>query len=290
MTAPRYSRAFCEPQYNQRFNVPDQPALLAQRAALSARVRRELPGILDLAYGDRPGEKLDIYQAAGTQRPVMIFIHGGYWQRHDKAELAFLAEPFVQHGITLVCLNYDLCPDVTLDTIVDEVRKACVWTWRHIAGYGGDPGSLFVSGNSAGGHLTAMMVATDWTALDPTLPPDLLKGALAISGIYDLEPLLHTTINDAVQLDAAAARRNSPLFAEPPVAMPLIVAVGALESDEFKRQTQLLVDCWSDHLPARAVSVPDAHHFNILLGMAAPASPLFEEALALIAPAPAGEA
>lgn len=279
--APAYSRAFCEPQYNQRLNVPDRAASMARRQALSEQVRRRLRSTLDVPYGESDLERLDIYPADGARAAVMIFIHGGYWQRYDKAEVAFLAEPFVRAGITLVSVNYNLCPAVTLDRIVAEVRAACAWVWRHIAAHGGDPDRLFVSGNSAGGHLTAMMMATDWPALAADLPADMLKGGLAISGIYDLEPLRHTSINDAVGLDAGAAQRNSPLMLQPPTAAPVVIAVGALESTEFQRQAQLLADTWKA-TPTRVLQVANCHHFNILLGMADPDNPLMQEALALV--------
>ena len=278
---PAYTREFCESQYNQRLSVPDRPASMALRAELCERVRRALRSTLDVPYGASALERLDIYPAAVARAPVMIFIHGGYWQRFDKADVAFLAQPFVQAGVTLVSINYDLCPSVTLDTIVGEARAACAWVWRHIAGHGGDPGRLFVSGNSAGGHLTAMMMATDWTTVDPALPPDLLKGGLAISGIYDLEPLRHTSINDAVGLDEAAARRNSPALMLPRSGAPMVVAVGALESAEFQRQTRLLADTWQA-APARALVVADCHHFNILLEMVEPGSALMRAALGLM--------
>ncbi|MGH8619001.1 MAG: alpha/beta hydrolase [Burkholderiales bacterium] len=284
MTVPAYSRAFCEPQYNQGLNVPDRSASLARRQELSARVRRELRSTLDVPYGDSEKEHLDIYPAAGDRCPVMIFIHGGYWQRYDKADVAFLAEPFVKAGVTFVSINYNLCPVVTLDRIVAEVRAACAWVWRHIAAHGGDRDRIFVSGNSAGGHLTAMMMATDWSALDAGLPRDLLKGGIAISGIYDLEPLLHTSINDAVRLDLDAARRNSPVALRPSTAAPLVIAVGALESPEFQRQTQLLAATWKS-VPTRTLVIDGCHHFNILLGMAEPANPLRHAALALTGPA-----
>jgi arylformamidase len=279
--APSYSRAFCEPQYNQRLNVPDRPALMARRLELSARVCREQPCTLDVAYGDAEGERLDIFPAAGDRRPVMVFIHGGYWQRSDKSEVAFLAEPFVKAGITLVSVNYDLCPAVTLDRIVAEARAACAWVWRNIVARGGDRERIFVCGNSAGGHLTAMMLATDWPTLDAALPHDLLKGGVAISGIYDLEPLLHTSINDAVRLDAAAARRNSPVYLQPPTAAPAVIAVGALESPEFQRQTRLLADTWKN-TPSRVIVAEGCHHFNILLRMTEAADPLMQATLAMM--------
>ncbi|MCE2948422.1 MAG: alpha/beta hydrolase [bacterium] len=282
---PAYSRAFCEPQYNQRLNVPDRPASMARRQELCERVRRDLRSTLDIPYGESALERLDIYPAADPDAPVMVFIHGGYWQRFDKADVAFLAEPFVRAGVTLVNVNYDLCPTVTLDRIVAQVRAACAWVWRHVADHGGDPDRIFVSGNSAGGHLTAMMMATDWPALDAALPRDVLKGGLAISGIYDLEPLRYTSINDAVGLDADAARRNSPVMMQPPTGAPVVVAVGALESPEFQRQTRALAAAWKaagTDSSARTLVVPGCHHFNILLDLAEPGSLLMQAALDLM--------
>ncbi len=281
MDRPAYTRAFCEPQYNQRGNVPDRPASMARREALSERVRNRLRCTRDLPYGQSALERLDIYPAAGANAPVMIFIHGGYWQRFDKADVAFLAEAFVQAGVTLVTLNYNLCPAVTLDRVVTQVRAGCAWVGRHIAGHGGDPARIFVSGNSAGGHLTAMMLATDWPALDAALPADLLKGGLAISGIYDLEPLLYTSINQAVGLDLDAARRNSPVLLRPAGAAPLVIALGALESDEFHRQAKLLADTWSA-IPTTVMPVEGCHHYNILLELAEPGTPLMRAALGLM--------
>lgn len=282
MDRPAYTRAFCEPQYNQRGNVPDRPASMARREALSERVRSRLRCTRDVPYGESALERLDIYPAAGAGAPVMVFIHGGYWQRFDKADVAFLAEAFVAAGVTLVTLNYNLCPAVSLDRIVAEVRAGCAWVWHHIAGHGGDRDRIFVSGNSAGGHLTAMMLATDWPALDPELPADMLKGGLAISGIYDLEPLLHTSINHAVGLDLDAARRNSPVLLQPGSAAPLVIALGALESDEFHRQAKLLADTWSA-IPVRTMAVEGCHHYNILLELAEPGTPLMQAALGLMA-------
>jgi arylformamidase len=255
---------------------------MARREALSERVRSRLRCTRDVPYGESALERLDIYPAAGTNAPVMIFIHGGYWQRFDKADVAFLAEAFVASGVTLVTLNYNLCPAVSLDRIVAEVRAGCAWVGRHIAEHGGDPERIFVSGNSAGGHLTAMMLATDWPAFDAALPADMLKGGLAISGIYDLEPLLHTSINDAVGLDLDAARRNSPVLLQPRSAAPLVIAVGALESDEFHRQAKLLADTWSA-IPTRTMAVEGCHHYNILLELAEPGTLLMQAALGLMA-------
>ena len=262
---PKYTREFCEPQYNQGLNVPDKAALMAKRREISARVRERIPGILDVPYGESEKERLDIYPAPAP-RAVALFIHGGYWQRYDKSEVAFLAEPLTEAGFTLVAINYNLCPVVSLATIVDEVRAACIWTYRNVAAR--EP--LLVFGNSAGGHLTALMMATSWPDMGGDRPADMLKGGLAISGIYDLEPLIPTSINEALRLDAEQARELGAIRHARAADAPLHLAVGELESAEFHRQTKLLADLW--HVPATVI--PNRHHFNMLLELAEPGSVL----------------
>jgi arylformamidase len=273
-----YSREFCEPQYDPHATAPDGKQVMERRLALAAQAREKFECHRDLPYGSTPRERVDVYPAKGVSRAVMVFIHGGYWQRLDKADLAFLANSFVEAGITLVQVNYNLCPAVTLDKIVDEVRAACAWVWHNIGRYGGNRDRIYIGGNSAGGHLTAMMAVTDWTSLDPALPRDLMKGGLPISGIYELEPIRFTSINDAVKLDRDAAARNTPTHYRPTTTGPLLIPVGALESEEFQRQTRLLERSWGE-VASRVCVVEGCHHYNILLQLADPRSRLFRDTL-----------
>jgi arylformamidase len=282
-TLPKtYSRGFCDVQYDPFITAPDAAEINERRLALAADARAAFKAYDDIPYGSSGKEQLDIYPARGKSRAVLVFIHGGYWQLMDKKDFAFLANSFVNAGITLVLVNYNLAPAVTLDKIVSEVRAACAWVWHNIERYGGDRNRIYIAGNSAGAHLTATMAATEWQRLDFTLPKDLMKGGIGQSGLYDLEPLLYAhKVNDALKLDRSAALRNSPVHQRPTLRGPLLLLVGQLESAEFKRQTQLLHDTWRE-LPIRQMIVQGRHHFNILLELATEHSDSFRATLELM--------
>lgn len=269
-----YSRSYCEPQYDPFATAPDADEVNARRLALADKARARLDAHFDLAYGGTQKERLDVYPAIGKSRGVMVYLHGGYWRSMDKRDMAFVAEPFVTAGVTVVLVNYNLAPDVTLDKIVSEVRAACGWVWHNVWRYGGDRDRIHVAGNSAGGHLTAMMAATEWPRIDPTLPADLMKGGAALSGLYDLEPLLFTSVNDSIMLDGESAARNSPVHFRPAPHVRLVLAVGELESAEFKRQTRVLAQAWHE-LSIQPLIVPARHHFHMPLELANPRSELF---------------
>lgn len=255
-----------EYQFNPRRTVPDFEIHQAENAKLSAEVRARLAGHLDLAYGDTPLQKLDLFAARPRGKgpaPIHVFFHGGYWRAQDKANFAFIAEHLVERGICTVIANYDLCPTVTLDGVVASAMKAIAWTFRHAADYGADPKHLTLSGSSAGAHLQAMALAQDWVA--QRLPPDIIKGAVPISGIYDPEPARHISVNAEIRLTEAIAERNNALALAPRVRCPVTLFVGGDEPAEWRRQTEL----YASHLRRHGVNptltvVPGAHHFNIL--------------------------
>ena len=210
--------------FNPRATARNVDERVAGYAAASADTRARLDCVLDVRYGPGEKETLDIFPAGAPHAPVQLFIHGGYWRAMDKSDYSFIADVFQPAGATTVLINYDLCPDVTLDTIVAQTMRAIAWTWRNIGEHGGDPDRLYVSGNSAGGHLTAMALAHDWTA--EGLPADIIKGAVPITGVHDCEPVPDITVNELVRLDREAARRLSPLRNPPRHALPVLVAVG----------------------------------------------------------------
>ena len=252
-----------EAQYNARAAVPEFPDIFARGEAASRRARLDMPCYLDVAYGDGALETLDIFPAPGPSRGVLSFIHGGYWRSRDKADFSALARAYCPSGITVVIPNYALCPAVSIEEIIRQMLKAHAWLYRNIAGYGGDPNHMVVSGHSAGGHLTAMMAACDWREYQPDLPADLVKGAAAISGIYDLMPLRRTSMNADLRLDENAARVASPVTYRPSRPVPMVTAVGADESAEFRRQAELLGRHWP-HCVRATVVLPEANHFTIV--------------------------
>ena len=274
---PAFERGFWESQYDPFTFAPDAREVNEQRLRLSAAARETFPAYRDIRYGTRKKEQLDIFPAKGESSGVAIYLHGGYWRSMDKQDYAFLSNSFVSAGLTLVLPNYDLAPEVTLDTIVDEVRAACAWVWHNIHVYGGHRDRICLAGNSAGAHLAAMMAATDWRDVDPSLPANLMKCGVMLSGLYDLEPLLLTSVNDVLQLDARAARRNSPIRHSPKLCGPLLLAVGGRESAEFQRQTEMLEEHWRG-VPIRRRVIPSRHHFDLPLDLADMNSPLFMEA------------
>jgi len=273
-----------ERHYNVRAAIPEHPAIFTAWKTRSEAFRAAAGGGLDIAYGPSEAETLDLFPAGRPRAPLHMFIHGGYWQALDKSDSSFVAEALVDAGVTVAVVNYGLCPTVALDDIVTQMRRAVLWLWRHAIEYGADPGRLQVSGHSAGGHLVGMLMATDWTRLDASAPCDLVHSGVAISGLFDLDPLRHTTINDKVGMDAAAARRNSPLFLDPAApASPLLLAVGSLESQGFHRQSDAMAAAWEKKgVAAERMELTGCHHLSAVEALADPDSPLLRRTLALI--------
>jgi arylformamidase len=265
-------RAQLDAAYNNSAAVPERDAIVADWAARSARVRRESPSHLDLAYGDTPRERLDLFLAADPQAPTLGFIHGGYWQMNDKENFAFFAEALLPLGINLAVIEYTLAPTARLDRIVAEVRRSVRWLAAHLGEYGADPNRLYVSGHSAGGHLTAM-----------TMPLPEVCGGIAISGIYELEPIRLNYLNEKLGLDAAEAERNSPVRDMPANAGELVVAYGTRELPELCRQSIEYAQAWTNRgLPGRLLPVDGADHFTILDALARPEGVLTQALLSML--------
>jgi len=251
-----------EYQYNPRVSVPEYPELAKVRAAQARQVRASAKSWLDVAYGGSLRERLDIYAAADAGGPVLIYIHGGYWRSGSKEDNCNFVPTFTSRGATVVLVEYDLCPQVTVADIVRQTRSAIGWTYKNIARYGGDPAKLFVAGHSAGGHLTAMALAHDWTKDD--LPSDLIKGAAATSGVYDLDVVMKISVQQDVHLTPEIARANSPFVNPPRVKCPLLVAVGGAEPRGWQRMSQdYFTFCKERGMNAEYLIEPDANHYTM---------------------------
>jgi arylformamidase len=279
---PPYTTEYCDREYNARAAIPEHPRILASWTERSAATRRQRAGLLDLPYGESAAERLDVFPTPRNGSPLLVYIHGGYWRALDKSDFSWVAPPFVDHGVAVAVVNYGLAPGTSIEEIVRQVLRAVAWLYRKGDDLGFDPQRIYVSGHSAGGHLTAMMLAALWKRFADDLPENLVKGALAVSGVFDLEPLVHAPfVNVDLQLDLERASALSPARMVPATKAPLYTAVGGEESAEFKRQSALIAKRWRENV-VRAVPMAGFNHLTVAEQLANPESPLFDAALELI--------
>lgn len=273
-------------QYNLRAARPDyEQAVIPGWLEDSQTARDTLDCSLDIRYGDGEKQKLDVFSCGDASAPTLIWIHGGYWQRGDKSVYSFLATPFVQKGVNVVVIGYDLCPTVSMTGLTEELREAMAFIWHKATTLGINRDRITVMGHSAGGHLTQMMLATDWPARDPALPADVIKTGIPVSPLSYLEPVrLTLALNENLRLDVAEADALSPMTNHAPLTdAPQLVVVGGAETDEFHRQTQMYVDKFAS--AARQVDmyvVPGVDHFDELNVLADPGSPFFAKTCAML--------
>jgi len=227
-------------------------------------------------------EKMDLFMPAGASRACLMFIHGGYWRALDKKDHSFVAAELVKHGVTVAVPNYALCPAVTVEEIVRQVLQACAWLYRNGTNFGAPLGNLYVSGHSAGGHLTAMAMAALFPVFRPDLPKKMVRGGLAISGVYDLRDIVNVpSVNGDVRLKPPQAEKVSPLFYPPATGAPLYLAAGGKELAPFTVQQAALAAKWKKVVAAE-IPCPNDHHFSILDGLADPSSALFKGAMRMM--------
>ena len=279
--------AWLDRMYNNRALVPDHADYFSRWADQSALVRRSQACTLDIAYGASPGEKLDVFPAATATpggAPVVVFIHGGYWRSLDKSDHSFLAQAFTDAGACVVMPNYDLCPAVTIPDIALQMVAALDWTWRNIARFGGNPGRITVAGHSAGGHLAAMVLACEWTKHAADLPADLVKNALSVSGLYELESVMHTPfLKDSLRLTPAQVAQASPAWFPATKRGVLYTVAGADESEEFLRHNALIERAWGPKVVPVREALLGLNHFSIVEALVQPGHRLHQLALQLIA-------
>ncbi len=245
---------------NNGVAVPGSAEIVAGWDQRSAEMRARYAGHLDLRYGPRARNRIDFLKAADGG-PTLLFIHGGYWQTRAKETFAVFANGAMAHGVNVALIGYTLAPDATLDEIVAEIHQGLDFLAAHLPDLGGDPDRIVVSGWSAGGHLTSMALSHPG-----------VKAGMAISGIYDLEPIRHSYLNVKLGLDQAMSQRNSPIMQSGGVLKPLSLVVGSAELPLLRKQTADFAGHRAKYgLPVTYEEIPGANHFSIMEELMSPA-------------------
>lgn len=257
-----------EGHFNVRAAVPDHLEIFRNWRLWSDTYKTvSSTACLDVPYGEQPTQTLDIFypcKEVEILSPAVLLIHGGYWQAMDKDDISFAARGLNARGIAVVCVNYSLCPRVTLTDIVEEMRLAGLWLYRNASAYHLDRDRLGVCGHSAGGHLAALMACEDWSLWEPEAQGSIFKGCIAVSGLFDLEDLVKTTINLKVGLDSVTARALSPIYEHPNTCVPIYLVVGGDESSGFYDQSARLADVWSRAGADIELSIAEnCNHFEV---------------------------
>jgi arylformamidase len=253
-----------EAEYDNLARTPEHPAIIARWIKDSAAYREEMTRAeraeLNVPYGSSPRQIVDIFHPESAEDPpVVLFIHGGYWRAREPETFSFVAKGLNERGAVVALAGYDLAPQVSIGQIVEQVRKSCLFLWERFGR------RVRVTGHSAGGHLAACMLATDWPSLDPTAPQDLVPAAYAISGLFDLAPFTHIKINADLKLDDKQARAQSPVLWSAPAGRVFDAVVGGKESSEYLRQSRLIVDEWGKKgVRTRYGEIPGANHFTAI--------------------------
>lgn len=262
------------------YESTDVPAWLER----SRRFLESADSKLDLAYGPRERNRLDFFPAPGGGAGFILYIHGGYWQRGDKSVYRFVAAPFARLGFSVALMNYQMCPEVRMSEIAPQARLAVAWLWRNAEELGIRRDNFNVMGHSAGGHLTVEMLFTEWSAEDGDLPRDLVHAGVAVSGIYDFEPILHCSENRGLRLDAEEARIVSPIHREPATDAPQLIAWGTNEPSDMQRQSRDYAARFQDRSTRmECLPVPDADHFDTVDALGDETSALFARAAEFLA-------
>lgn len=269
-----YDQAGLDWQYNNRGRVPDFADHLSlwekkSEEASSCKIYRDVP------YGPGPAETLDIYPATGSDGKILVFIHGGYWQAMNKSNFRFVVPAFLPHGFTVVIISYPLAPEASMQQIVSSCGKAISWVFDHIAGYGGDPQSIYLAGHSAGAHLALMMNTVSFARSGTSL-----RGTVALSGLYNLTPIQLSFVNDKIGMDADTASALSPIHLEPVSNTRILLATGGAESEEYLFQLNEMSMSWKNKLARIETWIgPGLNHFSILTAFADPLSDFHQKTI-----------
>lgn len=270
-----------EREYSPSSCIDDIMVFINQYIDESAKAREQLAGKFEqgIKYGSEKRSHFDIFMPEGEGPfPVHVFIHGGYWQELSKNESCFMATNFVDHDVIFIALDYTLAPDASMPEIVDQTRRGIISILKNAHKFGGDPDNITISGSSAGGHLVAEVISMDWKSYGYDKCP--LKGALAISGVFDLEPIVNTYVNDPLKMTKEVAHTVSPLYHIPDQSCPIIFTVGENETSEFHRQTdEYMKACNEKGITTSYVDMPVFNHFDIVMELNKKDSPLFQAVL-----------
>ena len=273
-------------QYNLRAGRPDyEVTVIPDWERKSAFVRQSYNCTLDIRYGNGENQKLDVFHCGEKLAPTLVYFHGGYWQRGDKSMYSFLAKPYVDVGVNVVVVGYDLCPKVSITRISEEARDSISFIWRNSTEFDLNPNLITVMGHSAGGHITQMMMATNWPNFGANFPKGLIRAGIPVSPLSYLEPVrLTEALNAGIRMDKGEAERESPFINHPPLTnAPQLVVVGGQETTEFHRQAQMYVEAFNSN--ERAIEflvVSKVDHFDELNILEDATSAFFNKTIALI--------
>src|SRR5579862_6501611 len=257
MVYKHYSQEQLNDQYNNRLHVPDYAGYFERWERLSRRTEKEHDVLKDILFGIYPKESLDIFPSEKPDSKTLIFIHGGYWHLFDKTMFHFIAAAFLKVGVTTVFLNYPLAPENSIGQIVLSCGNAIRWLHQNIKRFNGSPAQMHVMGHSAGGHLASMLL------VDEDL--NYLRSVITLSGLFILEPLMLSNLNQILGMDKKTAMLNSPVLSEPHYSCPLLLATGTDETDEFKSQSTDLYESWKNkHVSLTLLNVEGKNHYSIL--------------------------
>ena len=278
-----YDQQALDQQYDQRALVPDANDYMARHAVLSADVRRRLDCRLDVAYGPTDDEVMDIFPTGTSEpSPVVVYIHGGAWTRWDKDHNSYQAPAFVDAGVSFVSTDFGLLPHVTLDELVRQCRAAVQWTYHNCADFDANPEALYVAGHSSGAHVVGLLAVTDWAG-DWGLPADVIKGGVAASGMYDLQPVQLSSRNQYLHIDDAAVARNSAMRQIPDRMPPMVIGYGENEQLEFRRHSQeFAAELRRRDHACTEIDMPGLNHFQMAEQFADANSPLMQACFELI--------
>jgi arylformamidase len=273
----QYDQAALDRQYNNRLQVPEWSTHLQRWADTSREAEKKYSPVKNIAYGEGSLETLDIFPSSQPDSKVLVFIHGGYWHKLDKSDFQFVGEGFHSYNITIVNINYPLAPSASMDQIVNSCRMALQWVVKNIRDHNGDPTQLYLCGYSAGGHLVTMMMTNDFTFADWVPLTQNVRAVCSLSGLFNLEPIRLSEINEVLHLDGEIVLFNSPIYLKPVLNSPLLLVFGGNESDEFKTQSSDLFEKWKGQTPVELIEMEEVNHYSIIEEAARAGSPLHEK-------------